>query len=351
MFAERKVIDNLEIKAQRSTGTVAFCVEDKLGSHWQLLPISQNDRAAKKTAKCWKYRQCLQGNFFSIVPPMLGTGANFGCSAFCYTLFRLIETSKLDARIDRIVQQTDGGCDNVTWVTHAVHYMLVREGAFNQIDWVRLKPGHSHNKQACACLVLFSFAIDRTFSAVNSVFYPTKGVGPGYQRFPTAWNTLTAAWRCCGNLQTLTSRTGLMDAKERFWRYMWNPTMVDPNDQGNKVRVTYKTNLTDRATNTQAEFKPLLPAASATAQKATDPLGIKFMVAHPSIDTDPGVEMWKGEVEDDGESSADNSWNCEKVEKDALKMAQVHNFSAEQETVKESELAHEGDLTSRHISP
>eukprot|EP00965_Chrysotila_dentata_P006570 214592-Pleurochrysis_carterae.AAC.1 len=78
---------------------------------------------------------------------MLGTGANFGCSAFCFTLYRLIETSKLDPRVERIVRQTDGGSDNVTWVTHAVHYMLVREGAFDQIDWVRLKPGHSHNKQ------------------------------------------------------------------------------------------------------------------------------------------------------------------------------------------------------------
>eukprot|EP00965_Chrysotila_dentata_P013951 462877-Pleurochrysis_carterae.AAC.1 len=86
MFAEREVVEYLENEAQRSTLT-AFCVDDKLGSHWQFLPISANDRASKKTAKNWKYRLCLQGNsydglgnFLSVVPPMLGTGANFGCT-------------------------------------------------------------------------------------------------------------------------------------------------------------------------------------------------------------------------------------------------------------------------------
>eukprot|EP00965_Chrysotila_dentata_P153496 5073301-Pleurochrysis_carterae.AAC.1 len=80
---------------------------------------------------------------------MLLKGGNFGCTAFCYSLYRLIEQGRLDPSVKYIVRQTDGGSDNVTWVTHAVHYTLVREGAFNQIDWIRLKPGHSHNLQVC----------------------------------------------------------------------------------------------------------------------------------------------------------------------------------------------------------
>eukprot|EP00965_Chrysotila_dentata_P257068 6212759-Pleurochrysis_carterae.AAC.8 len=48
---------------------------------------------------------------------------------------------------ERIIRQTDGGSDNVAWVTHGMHYMLVHEGAFQQIDWVLLEPGHSHCTQ------------------------------------------------------------------------------------------------------------------------------------------------------------------------------------------------------------
>eukprot|EP00965_Chrysotila_dentata_P109107 3605250-Pleurochrysis_carterae.AAC.1 len=76
---------------------------------------------------------------------MLHTGSNFGCSA----------------------PQTDGGPDNVAWVTHGVHVMLVREGVFNQIDWIRLKPGHSHNPQ------------DQTFATVKCKFVPFAGGGVG----------------------------------------------------------------------------------------------------------------------------------------------------------------------------
>eukprot|EP00965_Chrysotila_dentata_P234427 6200168-Pleurochrysis_carterae.AAC.5 len=53
-FVELEVIDNLEneaLEAQRSL-RIAFCAYDKLGSHWQFLPIPTNDRESKKTAKC-----------------------------------------------------------------------------------------------------------------------------------------------------------------------------------------------------------------------------------------------------------------------------------------------------------
>eukprot|EP00965_Chrysotila_dentata_P224620 6194287-Pleurochrysis_carterae.AAC.1 len=153
MMAERDVCYELANGA-RGSDELVFCLDDKLGSHWQFLPIPPDGRDGKKTAGKWKYRQCLQGNsfpgvgnFLSVVPPMLRTGSNFGCSAFVFSLFRLIELGKLDSRAERIVRQTDGGPDNVAWVTHGVHVMLVREGVFNQIDWIRLKPGHSHNQQ------------------------------------------------------------------------------------------------------------------------------------------------------------------------------------------------------------
>eukprot|EP00965_Chrysotila_dentata_P223983 6193911-Pleurochrysis_carterae.AAC.3 len=51
----------------------------------------------------------------------------------------------MDSRVENLVRQTDGGTDNCAW--DGVHYMLVAMGAFNQIDWIRLLAGHSHNEQ------------------------------------------------------------------------------------------------------------------------------------------------------------------------------------------------------------
>eukprot|EP00965_Chrysotila_dentata_P045501 1511443-Pleurochrysis_carterae.AAC.1 len=47
--------------------------------------------------------------------------------------------------------------------------------------------------------------------------------------------------------------------------------MVDPDDPDNHLCVIFKTNLTDVATNTQAEFKPVKPATAGSLQKQTDP--------------------------------------------------------------------------------
>eukprot|EP00965_Chrysotila_dentata_P103271 3408547-Pleurochrysis_carterae.AAC.1 len=63
MFAEREVCAELASEAHRSTKR-AFCLDDKLGSHWQFLPIPPGARSSKATAGTWNYRQCLQGNLF-----------------------------------------------------------------------------------------------------------------------------------------------------------------------------------------------------------------------------------------------------------------------------------------------
>eukprot|EP00965_Chrysotila_dentata_P005560 183386-Pleurochrysis_carterae.AAC.1 len=49
MFAEREVCAELANEAYRSTKTL-FCLDDKLGSHWQLLPIPAGARSSKATA-------------------------------------------------------------------------------------------------------------------------------------------------------------------------------------------------------------------------------------------------------------------------------------------------------------
>eukprot|EP00965_Chrysotila_dentata_P077461 2557208-Pleurochrysis_carterae.AAC.2 len=172
MVAERDVCAELAGDAARSNKMV-FCLDDKLGSHLQFLPIPPGGgHDGKNTAGRRRYRQRLQGNLFpgvgnfpSVVPPMLHTGSNFGCSVFVHSLYRLIEKGKLDARGKRIVRPTDGGPENVAWVTHGVHFMLVREGVFDQIDWIRLLPGHFHNPQG------------QTFATTKAIFIPAAGKG------------------------------------------------------------------------------------------------------------------------------------------------------------------------------
>eukprot|EP00965_Chrysotila_dentata_P236272 6201227-Pleurochrysis_carterae.AAC.2 len=51
-------------------------------------------------------------------------------------------------------------------MTHGVQYMLVQEGVLDQIDWVRLEPGHSYGPQ------------DQIFSTTRSTFYSQHAVGP-----------------------------------------------------------------------------------------------------------------------------------------------------------------------------
>ena len=106
-------------------------------------------------------------NYLSWVPPFLGSGGNFGATSFVFSLYRLIETGRLNKACEYLCLQGDGGPDNVAWVAHGVNLMIVREGCFQMLDVVHLRVGHSHNKQ------------DLTFAKVKAIFYPKPGCGPG----------------------------------------------------------------------------------------------------------------------------------------------------------------------------
>jgi len=107
-----------------------------------------------------------KGSFYFIVPPMLKTGGNFGCTSFIVSLCRLISNSRMTG-VRRLIRQTDSGSDNVSWVTFALCATLVKEGVFDQVDWMRVMPGHSHNEA------------DARHRQALGVFYPKKGTGPG----------------------------------------------------------------------------------------------------------------------------------------------------------------------------
>lgn len=173
IHAERKIAADIETEASRNP-KMLYGLTDKLGSRWNDLPMAPGGRESKKTDPRWKYRQAIMGNsypgvgnFFSLVPPNLKTGNNFGVTSLCVTLHRLITQAKLRPETEYFALVSDGGPDTVGSVTHAMNYVLVREGVFNTLDWLRLRSGHSHNKQ------------DLAFSRAKAIFYPRSGCGPG----------------------------------------------------------------------------------------------------------------------------------------------------------------------------
>eukprot|EP00967_Tisochrysis_lutea_P026453 scaffold30524_cov40-Tisochrysis_lutea.AAC.1 len=59
------------------------------------------------------------------------------------SLARLIRDGKLKG-VRKLVSYTDSGSDNNSWVTFALCAILIKEGILDQMDWVRVMPGHSH---------------------------------------------------------------------------------------------------------------------------------------------------------------------------------------------------------------
>ena len=99
----------------------------------------------------WRYKQTVManlypnfGNFYSLVPPFLRTGNNFGCTAFVASLYRLISSGRLPKSVTTGFRQTDGGSDADGKTSHGLHYVLVREGTFDRLLWGRLRTGHTH---------------------------------------------------------------------------------------------------------------------------------------------------------------------------------------------------------------
>lgn len=142
---ERAVTSAWVREAGRSANQVAE-LDDKLGSEWNFLPQPPNMRFGKETSSRWRYKQTVManlypgfGNFYSLVPPFLRTGNNFGCTAFVASLYRLISSGRLPKSVTTGFRQTDGGSDADGKTSHGLHYVLVREGTFDRLLWGRLR--------------------------------------------------------------------------------------------------------------------------------------------------------------------------------------------------------------------
>jgi len=159
----------------RRGGVTAYQLDDASGGCWSHLPAPKNQRPIKSVSNKWQYRHKLQGNswmgigcYYSITPPQLEHGANFGLTAFVTTLYHNIILGRLLISTENIFRHSDRGPDNMNQTTHAAHVMLVREGVFQKMWWGGGEAGHSHNKQ------------DKYHYDAKCTYYPgAKGKGPG----------------------------------------------------------------------------------------------------------------------------------------------------------------------------
>lgn len=220
------------------TSHTCWMLDDKLGGQWIHQPIPKDNREEKGTVSNWKYRCTLQGvtltgkrHLFSIVPPSLKAGNNFGvtsfvagvhaASSFCIIgmcdisnclshvvfnsgLYRFMKSGLIGPTVKECWRQTDGGSDNVGWVTHAAHFFLVYMGTFEKLCWVRGRPGHSHNGQ------------DGDWALAKEIFYPEHrgSVGPGCMSpFELESKLVEGFKRRSGGVSTSTSSICCCDLK------------------------------------------------------------------------------------------------------------------------------------------
>ena len=140
---------------------------DKCGSHWCKLIVCEGGRDSKRNAKA-KYTFAVQANVvcgeegvmrFATIPDNVKTGGNFGLTNLIMAIYRAFKSGRLKPHTRRLVRHTDGGGDNVTYVTHIVHWLLVYLGVFDEILWFRFEAGHSHTEIA-----------DRLFGVMKRIF-------------------------------------------------------------------------------------------------------------------------------------------------------------------------------------
>ena len=177
------------------------------------------------------------------------------------TLFLAVKSGNLNPQTDRCIRHTDGGPDNVSIVTHFIHWLLVYLGVFNEFIWFRFKAGHSHTEVA-----------DRLFSVIKSLFESdgANRVLP-IEDFPSLIPKIEAAFKdevesctfnwnfanwdlrdMMDNMKVVSSSLKGISTK-MVYRYTYDPELVEHGC----VCVQYKTNVSWKGNAREAEWSPI----------------------------------------------------------------------------------------------
>ena len=164
---DRETAIDLRHRYSVHSSLARYFVDDKCGSFWQQLPVSLTGRDTKENAKD-KYKFSIHANVvcgesghkrFCFVPKNIKTGGNFGLTNLLMSIHLAVTSGNMAPHVETLVRHTDGGPDNVSVVTHFIHWMLVYLGVVNKVIWFRFKAGHSHTETA-----------DRLFSIIKRLF-------------------------------------------------------------------------------------------------------------------------------------------------------------------------------------
>ena len=131
------------------SSTALYQADDKCGSFWQAIPVDPTGRHNKGTAsKIFHFSVqsnivCGEGgvNRFAVLPKHVSDGSNFGLTNLILTIYSAYKSGRMGPHVKTLYRHTDGGPDNVSWMTHIVHWLLVYVGVFDEIIWFRFDPG------------------------------------------------------------------------------------------------------------------------------------------------------------------------------------------------------------------
>jgi len=276
--------------------------DDKCGSQWLMLPVASEGRDTKDLAK-FKFDFAIQCNHvvgnggcnrFMIVPAHVRTGSNFGLTCFVMTLYSAYKNGRFAGDGGRIMfRHTDGGSDNLSVVTHVVHWLLVWLGIFDEFWWFRFDAGHSHTEMA-----------DRFFSMMKK-FFKIDGAArcqrlDGFEELETHLRALfstsdsssstveleylLANWdfdswlKDCGVKRTL---AGI--SYDNVFRYKYDPSSW----AHGCVKVTYKDRLSRQRSKDglDCEWGPLrqVKGSDGVIRNVTDDVGVTFIECPPRI--------------------------------------------------------------------
>eukprot|EP00965_Chrysotila_dentata_P189196 6173196-Pleurochrysis_carterae.AAC.1 len=186
-----------------------------------------------------------------------------------------------------------------------------------------------------ALLPFCASSLDQKFAVTKGVLVPHSGAGPGCN-LPMEYHAMLTdrLKNLSGGMELLWQLADydfeawldgcVSSSDKRYWRY----EKVEGLEEHGSVHVSFKTKLTDKATDVSAEFKPPLPAKRPRDQRQIDPQGVRFMLSYPDVEAGFNFKLWDNENEDNG---PDAGWNRAKVEKDIKKVATHENFTDKQE--------------------
>ena len=308
---DRALALDLRQLSENSRATSRYHVDDKCGSFWEKLPVNESGRETKED-KTARYGFSIHANVccgdqgvtrFTMVPKNLKCGSDFGLTNLLVSLMAAKTAGHLPPHVEHLYRHTDGGPDNVAWVVHLIHWLLVYLGVFQTITWFRFKAGHSHTEVADRLFsILKKFFVTDSAARVLGIESVPDLVALLQEEFKDIRETFQFAWNFANWDFTRWAEDQklfgtLKYVKQvRVWRYNYDIT----NWQHGGVTVQRKEKLAWKGTSREAEWSPiqrethLRPNADGEMEEmpvnVSQPGGHRFVLRPPDMRKEPPRE-------------------------------------------------------------